>query len=65
MTQFTTKQDAGQLDKPIRTSFQVSSHVIGRVKHLQTMEELNETGVETTYQMHSSSLALGTNSDSS
>ena len=30
---------------------------------MQTMEELNETGVETTYQMHSSSLALGTNSD--
>ena len=43
--------------------FQVSSHVIGRDKYLQTMEELNETGVETIYQMHSSSLALGTNSD--
>ena len=28
------------------------------------MEELNETGVETTYQLISSSLALDTNSDS-
>ena len=28
---------------------------MGRVKHLQTIEELNETGVETTYQLFSSS----------
>ena len=27
------------------------------------MEDLNETGVETTYQLHSSSLALGTTSE--
>ena len=36
---------------------------IGKVRHLQTVEELNETGVETTYQLISSSLAHDTNSD--
>ena len=38
------------------------SHFIGKVRQLQTVE-LNETGVETTYQLISSSLAFDTNSD--
>ena len=36
---------------------------LGKVRHLQTVEELNETSVETTYQLISSALALDTNSD--
>ena len=45
--------------RPGQTSqFQVWSHFIGRVEHLQTMEELNETGVETSYQLFSSSIIL-------